>query len=154
DIAQLNESPQITDEDIQRANRALALMPRAENSSRCKNYQRRIQFASVEAMDKAGLDIAIVNQASVIEAINANGEIIYDQTHLAHLSSRVMGSVWRVEKQIGQQVRKGDVLALIESTDVGKAKADLLQAIAEVRLKQENVNRLQPLAGSGAVPGK
>src|SRR5262249_5747564 len=38
--------------------------------------------------------------------------------------------------------------------EVGKAKADLLQAIAQLRLKQENLQRLQPLAGDGAVPGK
>ncbi|HZZ28559.1 MAG TPA: efflux RND transporter periplasmic adaptor subunit [Pirellulales bacterium] len=154
DIAQLKETPHISDQDFQRAHRALALLPRAENSSRCKNYQKRIQFASVEAMDKTGLDIAVVDQAPIIEALCANGEIIYDQTHLAHLASRVTGTVWRVENQVGQPVRQGDVLALIDSADVGKAKADLLQAITGVRLRQENVTRLQPLAAEGAVPGK
>jgi cobalt-zinc-cadmium efflux system membrane fusion protein len=154
DVAQLKETPVITAEDIQRADRALALLPRAENSSRCKHYQTRIQFASIEAIDKAGLDIAVVDQAPIIETINANGEVIYDQTHLAHLSSRVTGAVWQVIKQVGEQVHKGQVLALIDSTDVGKAKAELLQSIAELRLKQENVTRLQPLASEGAVPGK
>ena len=154
DIAQLKDTPQITDEDVRRADRALALMPRAENGSRCKHYHTRIQFASVEAIEKAGLDIAVVDRAPVLEAIHANGEIVYDQTHLARLTSRVTGTVWKVVKQVGQNVQQGDVLALIDSSEIGRAKSELLQAITQLRLKQESVRRLQPLAGDGAVPGK
>jgi membrane fusion protein, heavy metal efflux system len=154
DIAQLNESPQITPDDIQRADRALALLPRSENSSRCKHYQSRIQFASLDAIDKAGVDIAVADQAPILEAITANGEIVYDQTHLAHLSSRVTGTVSQVAVQVGQQVHRGDVLALIDSTEIGKAKAELLQSISALRLKRESVARLQPLTSDGAVPGK
>ena len=142
DMAQLKDTPVITAADIDRANRALALLPRPENNSHCKHYQRRIQFASIEAIDKAGIDIAVVDQRPLVEAITANGEIIYDQTHLAHLASRVPGTVWRVEKQVGEAVRKGDILALVDSAEVGKAKSELLQAIADLRLKQGNVDRL------------
>jgi cobalt-zinc-cadmium efflux system membrane fusion protein len=154
DVAQLQTSPVVTAADIERANRALALLPRNENSSRCKNYQRRIQFVSQEAVDKSGIDIAVVDQEPLIEAIAANGEVIYDQTHSAHLASRVAGTVWRVEKHVGEQIHKGDILTLIDSTDVGKAKTELLTAITEVRLAQINVDRLKPLASGGAVPGK
>ena len=105
-------------------------------------------------MEKAGVDIAVVEQQPVVEAVVANGEIVYDETHMAHLASRVAGTVWRVEKQVGDAVAKGDVLALIDAADVGRAKSELLQAIAQLRLKQANVERLQPLAADGAVPGK
>lgn len=154
DIAQLKETPQVSREDIERADRALAVLPRAENSSHCKHYQTRIQFASTEAIEKAGIDIAVVDRAPMLEAIAANGEIVYDQTHLAHLSSRVSGFVWKVVRQVGQDVRKGDVLALVDSTEVGRAKADFLQAITQLRLKQENWQRLQTLVSDGAIPGK
>src|SRR5262245_24584158 len=147
EVAQLKEVPTITDADFARASKALALLPRAENGSRCKHYQRRIQFASADAMEKAGLDIAVVEQSPLIEAITANGEVIYDQTHYARLTSRVPGTAWRVEKHLGDHVRKGDILALIDSVEVGRAKADLLQAIADVRLKQINVDRLRSLSG-------
>ncbi len=126
----------------------------AENSSHCKHYQSRIQFASLDAIEKAGVDIAVADQAPMLEAIAANGEIVYDQTHLAHLSSRVTGTVWQVAAHVGQQIHRGDVLALIDSTEIGKAKAELLQSISELRLKRESVARLQPLTSDGAVPGK
>ena len=154
DVAQLKTPPAVNDDDLQRVKFALALLPRAENSSHCKKYQKRIQFASQEAVDKAGIDIAVVDRQPVVEAVVANGEIVYDESHTARLSSRVAGTVWRVEKQPGDKVQKGEILALIDSADVGHAKADLLQDIAELRLKQVNVDRLQPLSSSGAVPGK
>ena len=75
--------------------------------------------------------------------MTANGEVVYDETRTAHLASRVAGTVWRVEKQVGDRVRKGDVLALIDAAEVGQAKAEFLQAIAQLRLKQTNVERLE-----------
>ncbi len=153
DVAQTKTTPVVSVADIQRAARALAVMPRPENRSICKLHERRIQFASIEAIEKAGVDISVVQPRPLIEAIVANGEIIYDATHSAELASRVPGSVWRVEKQQGDRVRAGDVLALIDSAAVGGAKTNLLQAIAQLRLRQANVQRLQPLADN-VVPGR
>ncbi len=154
EVAQLKTIPAVTDDDMNRANRALALLPRVENNSHCKHYQRRIQFASIEAIEKAGVDIAIVDQKPLVETVAANGEIVYDETHTAHLASRVPGTVWRVEKKVGDPVRKGDILALVDSAEIGRAKSEMLQAIATCRVKQVDVDRLRPLAKQGAVPGK
>lgn len=153
DVAQLKTPATITPVMLERANEAIALRPRAENNSRCTLHRKRIQFASADAVEKVGVDIAIVAEKPVVEAIVANGEIVYDETRMAHLSSRVAGNVWRVNKQVGDRVNKGDVLALVESADVGQAKSEFLQAISQVRLKQSNVERLRPLAGN-AIPGK
>jgi multidrug efflux pump subunit AcrA (membrane-fusion protein) len=60
--------------------------------------------------------------------------------------------VWRVTKQVGDVVGQGDVLALVDSSQVGQAKGELLQAIAQLRLSATNADRLRPLAGS-AVSG-
>jgi cobalt-zinc-cadmium efflux system membrane fusion protein len=150
DVAQLATTPTITSDDVERANRALALRPRAENNSRCVLYQRRIQFASDASVTKTGVETAVVEQHPVVEAIVANGQVIYDETHAAHLASRVAGTVWRVEKRVGDRVKTGDILAYIDSAEVGRAKAEFLQAFADLRLTQATLSRLQPLAG-GAV---
>jgi membrane fusion protein, heavy metal efflux system len=153
DIAQTKLPATITPAMLERAERAIALRPRAENNSRCNLHRKRIQFASAEAVEKVGVDIAIVAERPIVEAIVANGEIVYDETRMAHLSSRVAGTVWRVQKQVGDRVNKGDVLALVDAVDVGRAKSELLQAISNLRLKQKNVERLRPLAGS-VISGK
>jgi len=146
ELAQTKTVPEVSDADLERAARALSVMPRPENRSVCKLHERRIQFASIEAIEKAGVDIAVVQSRPLIETVVANGEIVYDATRSAELASRVSGSVWRVEKQQGDRVRAGDVLALIDSSAVGEAKANLLQSISQFRLRQANVQRLQPLA--------
>lgn len=154
DVAQLKTAPTVSPEDLERASRALALRPRAENNSRCKLHERHIQFASLEAMQKTGVDIALVQQRPVIEAVMANGEVVYDETHTAHLASRVTGTIWRVEKQIGDKVRKGEVLVLVDAADIGKAKAEFLQGISQLRLQRASFDRLKPLTADGSVAGK
>jgi membrane fusion protein, heavy metal efflux system len=147
DVAQLKTPPMITPAMLERASRALALRPRPENNSRCALHQRRVQFASTDAIEKAGIDIAIVLERPIIETAVASGEVGYDQTRMAHLSSRVAGTVWQVERQIGDRVHKGDLLALIDAAEIGRAKAEFLQSIAQVRLKQAVYERVKTLAG-------
>ena len=147
-LAQLDEPAQVTSEDVGRASRALELRPRPANDSACQMHLRRIQFQSIEAVDRAGIDIALVEQGPLLETIKAPGEIVYDPTRVAHLTSRTDGSIWRVEKNIGDRVVAGDVLALVDSAEVGRAKADLLQALVEQELNQKNMNRLAGLEGA------
>lgn len=152
EVVQTKEPTSPTDADRARAERALALLPRAENNSRCELHLRRIQFATHEAAESAGVDVAVVGRGPIVEAIVSNGEVTYDETRLAHLSSRVPGSVWSVRKQVGEKVRKGEVLALVDAADVGRAKAEFLQALTHERLNSTNLKRLTPLAEQGAVP--
>ena len=138
----------------QRAARALASAPRPENNAVCKNYRRRIQFASLEAVKKAGVDVALVDRQPIVESISANGQITYDQTRFASLSSRLPGTVWRVEKNVGDRVRAGEVLALVDAAEVGRAKTELIQALAQEELQRKIVNRLDQLSSQGIVAGR
>lgn len=135
EVAQLPNPPKITPADLERARRALAFAERPENNSKCKLHTRIIQFASQAAVEKAGIEVAPVWRASIVEAVSANGEVTYDQTSVARLSARVPGTVWRVMKNIGDPVKQGEVLALVDAAEVGKAKADLVQALVQVNLK-------------------
>ena len=60
--------------------------------------------------------------------------------------------MWRVERSVGEAVRKGDLLALVEAAEVGRAKGEFLQSLAQSRLKARNAERIKPLAASGSVP--
>ena len=152
EASQLAEIPIITDADFKRAAEAIALRPRTKNDPACKMHLRRIQFSSTEAADKAGIDIGLVDRGRITETVAATGEIIYDPTRVAHLGSRAAGTVWRVNKNVGDIVNEGDVLALIDAAEVGRAKAELLQAVAQLRLHDEAVKRLDEL--EGVVAGK
>ncbi len=144
----------VTDADRQRAARALAAAPRPENNPVCKNYRRRIQFASLEAVKKAGVDVGLVDRQPIVESVAANGQITYDQTRFASLSSRLPGTVWHVEKNVGDRVRAGEVLALVDAAEVGRAKTELIQALAQEELQRKVVNRLDGSRRKAIVPGR
>jgi cobalt-zinc-cadmium efflux system membrane fusion protein len=86
------------------------------------------------------------------ELLDVNGDLMYDQTRIARLSSRIAGSIWSVQKQVGDTVRKGDVLALIEAAEVGRVKGEFSQALAQTELRTKNWEALKQGAATGAVP--
>jgi membrane fusion protein, heavy metal efflux system len=148
DVVQLAAKPQFVDADRQRASRALAIGERPRNNSKCQLYLRRIQFSSADAVEKAGIKVEPVWRTSIVESVSANGQLGYDQTRSAHLSSRRAGTVWRVEKQLGDRVVKGEVLALVDAAEVGRAKSDFLQAWVQADLKRQNYGYLEEAAGA------
>ena len=154
DVAQVKSPPETSAEESQRISLALAVRPRAENNSGCKQYQNVIQFASMDSVKKAGVDVEPAQRSEMMETVAVNAEINYDQRRLAELSTRVPGSIFWAEKQAGDRVQAGEVLALIDAALVGKTKGDFQQALAQVAFQREIVSRIKPLAESGVVPAK
>lgn len=153
ELAQTKTPVDVTDADLQRAAEALSLIPRAENLPLSSSAGSRIQFASIEAMNKAGVDVEPVTRASITESIEAAGEIQYDATKTAQVSPSADGIVRKVRVNVGDWVKAGDVLAVVDSKDIGRLKSELLSALLEERLQLDQLARVEKLAPSGAVPG-
>jgi len=149
EVAQVEARPKVTPEDLARARRALETSERVENNGKCKTHQRRLQFATKESVDKAGIDVVPVWESPMVESIAANGEITYDQTRVTRHSSRVPGTVWWVGKSVGDPVKRGEVLALIDAAEVGKAKSDYLQALALLDQKGKVLEAAENLIREG-----
>lgn len=150
ELAQLPKTPAVTAADLDRAKRTLDFADRPGNNSICRSHHRRIQYATAHAADKAGVTVEPVWTAPAVEFVAAPGEIGYDQTKIAHLSARSPGTVWKVFRHVGQEVKAGDVLALVDATEVGKAKAEVLQAFATLQLRVQTVASIKD--SGGAVP--
>jgi len=154
DVAELKETPAVSPADLERAALGLSVEERARNNSVCKLHQRRLQFASLDAVREAGLDVALVQRQPIQETVEATGEVRYDPTRLASLSARAPGTVWRVEKYVGDTVRAGEVLAVVDAKEVGRAKTELIQALAQEELQRKVFSRLDGLSSQGIVPGR
>jgi cobalt-zinc-cadmium efflux system membrane fusion protein len=152
-MAQLPGRPAVTPEDLERARRALAVKERPENNSKCGLYQHRIQFASDEAAARAGVDVQPVWQAPVTETLPASGEVGYEKSRVAKLATPVGGRVWHVTDlgSVGRAVKRGDVLALIDAAEVGKAKAEFFQAFAQLEVRSTTLSRLDKIYTEGSV---
>lgn len=112
-----------------------------------------VRFESPLAVTRSGIQVLAAATLPLAQTVTANGVVDYDQTRIAQLSTRVAGTVWSVEKRVGDQVQAGDILALVESADVGEAKSNFLHALAQVELRQKVVERLRGLQ-SNVVAGK
>lgn len=72
-------------------------------------------------------------------------EVSLNEEKVAHIYPRVPGIVVRIVKTLGDTVRKGDVLAIIESRDLADAQADYLVARETSALAEANFIREEGL---------
>ena len=111
-----------------------------------------VQFGSEEAVARTGIELVPVESRPMASELVASGVVQYDQRHIAQLSARVPGSVYRVEKHLGDTVRRGDVLLVLESGRVGELKADFLNALVAHEARREQLTILEEV--QGAVMGR
>lgn len=96
----------------------------------------RIEFGSAADAEQVGIGITPVWATPLTEQVAAAGEVQFDPARVARLSSRAAGVTRRVMKTVGDPVRAGEIIALIDSAEVGKAKAEFQQALVQVRLRE------------------
>ena len=90
----------------------------------------------------AGLEDAPARQQSLAEYVEAPAVLAFDHIRYAQVSPRVIGTAWRVDRHEGEDVKKGDVLALLASETVGTTKAELLGAWIQHEVRLKTLRRL------------
>ena len=73
-----------------------------------------------------GVVLAKAEAGSLEQYIDLPGEIVLNADKVAHVVPRVSGIVRQVSKRQGDMVRKGDVMAIIDSRELADAKAEFL----------------------------
>ncbi len=114
-------------------------------STKCATETLRVQFPSSETAVDAGLEYEVVSKRPVPLTLTCTTELEYDKNHYAHVSARAPGVLKSIVADLGTSVTEGDRLALVTSTELGAAKADLLQAQQLVKLWKRNNAREQRL---------
>src|SRR5580692_3891852 len=69
-----------------------------------------------------------VEEHDINDVLVASGRVSFDEAHVAHVTSPVSGRVVRIDGALGETIKKGQVLALIRSPDLGDATSDLAKA--------------------------
>jgi cobalt-zinc-cadmium efflux system membrane fusion protein len=139
--------PNVTADDRRRAEETLAFAPRTSNGSKCKQHARRLQFASEEVFHKLEIATTAARLSEVDETVTTTGELDLDPTKVARLSARANGTIRSLVPPIGRWIRAGEIVAVIDAADVGKAKSELLQSLGTLELRENTVARLKESAG-------
>ncbi|MEQ9618901.1 MAG: efflux RND transporter periplasmic adaptor subunit [Deltaproteobacteria bacterium] len=96
---------------------------------------------SPEALKTLSLETAPVELRNLGGEITTTAVIEPDQTRIAHVSPRIPGRAIEVKAFLGDRVTKGQILAELDSIELGQAKADYLKARANLQVARANYQR-------------
>ncbi len=100
---------------------------------------------SPEAIARVGLATAPASLRPLVDTRATTGMVGYDERHLAHVSARVAGRLVRIDADLGDQLREGEVLAIVDSVELGQARADYLRARARLEVARRRFERERSL---------
>lgn len=98
-----------------------------------------------EEIAAAGIKIEDLAEQEVSEQITVTATIRPDQDRIAHVAPRVAGRIVRVQAKLGDQVKAGQVLALLDSLEVGEAHSAYLQAVTQHAVAKADFERAEKL---------
>jgi membrane fusion protein, heavy metal efflux system len=100
----------------------------------------------------AKIEVQPLANHDVDDGILTSGTIALEDTRTGHVFSPVTGRVLNIVGSLGQRVKKGDPLAVIESPDIGTAVSDVHKAEADVIAAEHDVKRKKALYEAKAGP--
>lgn len=102
-----------------------------------------------DATQTAGVTVAPVTLGPASGGIPFNGEVEASPNRVVRVSSVVPGRITRLMVSLGDRVRKGQTLAIIESRAIGEAQSAHQQAVARLQNAQSNLNVVTRQARAG-----
>ncbi|MEZ0210255.1 MAG: efflux RND transporter periplasmic adaptor subunit [Methylophilus sp.] len=102
----------------------------------------------------ASLKVEAVAEIPVPVTEPLNGKIILDENRTARVFSPVAGRAMAIKAQVGDQVKAGQALLLMDSPDVGSAVADTRKAQVDLQRKQQVLERNHMLMEGGVLAKK
>jgi cobalt-zinc-cadmium efflux system membrane fusion protein len=98
-----------------------------------------------DQMAQANIKVENVGERVVDDTILTGGTVMLDDQRSAHVFSPVTGRVTNILAHLGDRVKKGDPLAIIESPDVGQAVSDVHKAQADLIATEHDLQRKRDL---------
>ncbi len=80
------------------------------------------------------------------------GEIVLNADRVAHIVPRVSGIVKHVRKRLGDEVKLGEVMAVLESREFAEAKASYLASEKHLSLAEARLSSSESLRADGILP--
>jgi membrane fusion protein, heavy metal efflux system len=95
---------------------------------------------------RAQIEFSAAAVGSLRPMVNVTGTVTFDPERMAAIGSRIAGRVSRLYKIEGDELKAGDLLAEIESADLGQAQAAVIAARAHAEAATANEKREAELA--------
>ncbi|MCU6435303.1 efflux RND transporter periplasmic adaptor subunit [Undibacterium sp. Jales W-56] len=109
---------------------------------------------SADIARTAGISVAPLQEQDSAEQIVVTASIGANQDRFAHIAPRVAGRIVKVSGNLGDKVRAGQMLAVIDSIEVGEAQSSYVQASSEHELAKAGAERAEKLFADQIIPQK
>lgn len=119
---------------------SFAVKVTAEHGGRTHRWQyespeARVELSAAEAKN-SGVMVGVAGPAKVKTQLELSGEVRLNADRMAHVAARFEGVVTEVRKAQGDLVKRGEVLAIIESRELAQAKNEFIEGVYRLDLAQ------------------
>jgi cobalt-zinc-cadmium efflux system membrane fusion protein len=104
----------------------VALMAEHKGQAYTWDYEQtegRVRMDDAKAK-AAGIELRTAGPAKIRSTLQLQGEIQFNQDRIAHVVPRLAGVVVKAAKALGDQVKKGELLAILESQTLADLKSE------------------------------
>jgi cobalt-zinc-cadmium efflux system membrane fusion protein len=120
----------------------------------CRQPLPTVRLATAKLAGQVGIETAQVQQERLVPRLAANAETAFDANRCAEVYPRVNGFLREVLVDLGRPVRRGEVLAVVDSAEISAAKSRFLAARAADELARVSYERTAKLTERGTLPAK
>lgn len=96
--------------------------------------------------EREHLAFAPAAESELTPTFNLTGEIQWDPRRVSVVGARIQGRLRSIERVEGEAVKAGDLLAELESVELGRAQAEVLKARAKEAVARADAERERRLA--------
>ena len=91
---------------------------------------------TAQAIQQNSIRLEAARKLPLRDVFSAPARVSYNAEQMAHVGTPVTGRLAEVRAKLGDVVKTGDVLFIVESTELGECQSDLLQKRTQVQVAQ------------------
>ncbi len=126
----------------------------AETKSEGGKQEDKVLKLTEEELQTAGVKTETLSPQTIVNHVVLTATIRANQDRIAHVAPRVSARIVRVNANLGEAVKKGQVLAFLDSIELGEAHSAYRQAQSQFTLAKSDFERAQRLKDGDIIPEK
>ncbi|GEM_PF-12749 len=100
---------------------------------------------TADAAKTVGIRVETAGPAQIRSVLNLPGEVVLNADRMCHVVPRISGLIAESRKNLGDSVREGEVIAVLDSRELADAKSSYLVHLKREELARINFDRIKNL---------
>ena len=125
--------------------------PSSSGQSTPEKHEDALRLTAAE-VKQAGIIVEAIRPQKVVDQLELTANIAANQNRIAHIAPRIEGQLINVKANLGDRVKARQALAVIDSVQMGEARAEYRRAQSELRLADASFKRIDRLYKEEVVP--